>query len=600
MARIHASAQHLDGLIRDVLDLASSQVGQLRLVREPLDLRQALEVVVLIGQQMASDKGLTWVAEIPDHLPRVWGDRTRLRQVALNLVSNAFRFTSEGEVRFRIELVGAQDQATGEDVGRAHAPRTAFAPQTAFVRVSVSDTGIGVPVEEQEIIFDEFRQSERTAARGYGGLGLGLAISRRLVEMHGGSVSVESSGIEGEGTTFSFTVPVLGVEGGTPVESLHPEAGALAQSGPVVILSDRMAEARELSSYLEERGYAVQVIRIEHGESLDDPQSWLRQVLEHTPSAVILGMKPATEQGWAMMRVLKDNPETSQTPVLFYSLLQDTDSGSMLALDYLTKPASAAGLVEMLARQGVLASQGTGMPTAATILVVDDEPEMLATHTWLLQSHCADCRILQAGNGREALEVMAQARPDLVLLDLMMPEMSGFEVISHMQVHPDLCNIPIVVLTGKTLTADALAQLNQGVTAVLGKGLFSAEETLTHLEAALRRSALPSLETRTLVRRAMAYIHEHYTESISRKEIAAYVNLSPRHLDRCFSDETAVTPMVYLSRFRLRQARRLLQTTALSISEVAAAVGFSDSSYFCRVFRRDLGMSPTDYRRSHS
>ena len=588
MTRIHASAQHLDGLIRDVLDLASSQVGQLRLVREPLDLHQALEVVTLIGQQMASDKGLSWSAEIPDQLPRVWGDRTRLRQVALNLISNAFRFTSQGEVRFEIELVDGQGGVTAGETERG------------YLRVSVKDTGIGVPVEEQETIFDEFRQSERTAARGYGGLGLGLAISRRLVEMHGGMISVESLGIEGEGATFFFTVPVMGSERSELSASSQSSVSSESESRPVLILSDRREEAYGLSSYLRERGYVVQEIRVGEGETAEGPGSWLSKVLERAPRAVILGMRPAAEQGWAMMRVLKNNPATWQTPVLFYSLLQEEDSGAMMALDYLTKPVSSAGLVQVLERQGLVAAAADEAPASATILVVDDDPEILATHIWLLQSQYAGSRILQAGNGQEALDIMAQVRPDIVLLDLMMPEMTGFEVIAHMQSHPDLCNIPIVVLTAKTLTAEALTELNQGVTAVLGKGLFSAEETLYRLEAALRRDVGSSVETRKLVRRAMAYIHEHYMESISRKEIAAHVNLSPRHLDRCFSDETGVTPMIYLSRFRLRQARRLLQTTALSISEIAAAVGFSDASYFCRVFRRDLDMSPTDYRRRHA
>ena len=234
------------------------------------------------------------------------------------------------------------------------------------------------------------------------------------------------------------------------------------------------------------------------------------------------------------------------------------------------------------------------------ILLVDDEPEILATHMWLLRSQFPDSCILQAANGRQALLLMAETRPDLVLLDLMMPEMNGFEVIAAMQEQPHLSDVPVVVLTAKTLTDQALAQLNQGVVTVLSKGMFSAQETLHHLEAALRRSTMANPETRKLVRRAMAYIHEHYMEPIARKEIAAYVNLSARHLDRCFSDEIGITPMVYLNRFRLRHARRLLQSTTLSISEIAAAVGFSDSSYFCRVFRRDLGMAPSDYRRMHA
>ncbi len=578
LMRIHASAQHLDGLIRDVLDLASSQVGQLRLVREPLDLRQALQVVLMIGQQMAQDKGLVWSTQIPDTLPRVLGDRTRLRQVALNLVSNAIRFTSSGEVRLAIET------GPGE------------------VRVLVSDTGIGVPVEEHEAIFDEFRQSERTATRGYGGLGLGLAISRRLIEMHGGTVGVTSSGVEGEGATFFFTLPTMGMGRTSEVASYDPQS-----TRTVLIVSDVDREASELSAYLEDHGYVVREFRVDKDGALNDPERWLNEVLSCAPIAVILGMGPASEHGWALLKVLKENPETQSIPVLFYALLQADQSGSMLALDYLTKPLSIADLVQVLERQGVTVwetrdgeGHASGCEAPTTILVVDDEPEILAMHGWLLQSQLPASHILQAANGRQAMEILANVRPDLVLLDLMMPEMNGFEVITAMQTYPHLADVPVVILTGKTLTEQELEQLNQGVTAVLSKGMLSAQETLHRLENAMRRSHTANPETRRFVRRAMAYIHEHYTEPISRKEIAEHVNISARHLDRCFCDETGITPMAYLNRFRLRQAGRLLESTALSISEIAAAVGFSDSSYFCRVFRRDMGMSPTDYRHIHA
>jgi len=575
LARIHASAQHLDGLIRDVLDLASSQVGQLRLVREPLDLRQVLEIVTQIGAQMAQDKGLRWVTEIPEALPSVWGDRTRLRQVALNLVSNAFRFTSEGEVTLRVET----------------------AP--GWITVSVRDTGIGVPPDDQDVIFDEFRQSERTAQRGYGGLGLGLAISRRLVEMHGGTIGVHSSGKEGDGATFYFMLPTMALtqQVGSPSDDRTRE-----KRRRVTILSSQAGSAANLGVYLSDRGYIVEEIPITDARSPDDPEHWLNQVLLNLPGAVILDAEPAKEYGWTLMRLLKENPETQNVPVLFYSLLQEDGSGSMLALDYLVKPVSVDDLTQVLDRQGMICDgAGSDACSVPTILVVDDEPGIVATHTWLIQSQLPHARVMQANNGRQALSQMAQTRPDLVLLDLMMPEMDGFEVLVKMHQHPDLCNIPVVVLTAKTLSDDEMDRLTLGVTTVLGKGLFSAEETLEHIEAALRRNNRSTTEeTREIVRRAIVYIHRHYGEPLTRKEIAKGANLSARHLDRCFREQMGITPMAYLNRFRLRQSRRLLVSSPLNISEIAATVGFSDSGYFSRVFRRDMGMSPSEYRRTHS
>jgi signal transduction histidine kinase/DNA-binding LacI/PurR family transcriptional regulator/AraC-like DNA-binding protein/DNA-binding LytR/AlgR family response regulator len=585
MERIHASAQHLDGLIRDVLDLASSHVGQLHLIREPLDLTQSLEVVTLIGEQMAQDKGLQWHVEIPDSLPNVWGDRTRIRQVALNLVSNAFRFTSEGEVCLRIE-VGEQD-----------------------LRVLVSDTGIGVPVGEQGAIFDEFQQSERTAGRGYGGLGLGLAISRRLVEMHGGTMGVESSGVEGEGAIFYFTLPLMDKGDRTCAYAAETGSEGRGADAPVWMITEHAGNGAKLQGYLTDRGYQVEEIVIDDHDAADLSQHWLSRMGRCRPGALILDLEPAQDRGWEIMKVIKENPETQHIPVLFYSLLQEETSGSMLALDYLTKPVGMDDLTEALERQGLSmavvhaeASDAAACPDSvslgATFLVVDDEPESLAMHSWLLQSRIPQSRILRATSGRQALDLMTRSRPDLVLLDLMMPEMSGFEVIETMCQHPDLCDIPVIVLTAKTLDGDTIARLNKGVTAVLGKGLFSADETLHYVEMALQRSYQTNLDTRRTVRGAMAYIHEHYRESITRRDIADHLGYSPRHLDRRFNEEMGLTPMAYLNRFRLRQSRRLLQSTCRSIGEIADAVGFSDSAYFSRVFKQEMGVSPSEYRRT--
>jgi signal transduction histidine kinase len=183
--QIYASGQHLGRLIQDVLDLASSEAGQLQFTSERLDLSETLKIIAATGRQLANEKGLLWKEMFPEKGPRVWGDRTRVRQIALNLVSNAVKFTAMGEIRFTVES------------------------KDGYAIVSVSDTGVGISLAEQQTIFDEFRRSERTLARGYGGMGLGLAISKRLVEMHGGEIGVQSSGEEGAGSTFYFKLPLV-------------------------------------------------------------------------------------------------------------------------------------------------------------------------------------------------------------------------------------------------------------------------------------------------------------------------------------------------------------------------------------------------------
>jgi signal transduction histidine kinase/DNA-binding LacI/PurR family transcriptional regulator/AraC-like DNA-binding protein/ActR/RegA family two-component response regulator len=556
LARIHVSAQQLDGLIRDVLDLARSQVGQLRLVRKPVELERVLREVALVGEQMAREKGLRWQVAIPAGMPWVWGDATRLRQVVFNLVSNAVKFTPQGEVRLAAEM------------GEGH------------VTILVSDTGLGVPLAEQEAIFDEFRQSDRTRARGYSGLGLGLALCRRLVELHGGSIGVRSSGAEDAGSTFYFTLPTI-------CGDTSQGPGAQNRLEKVLLLTRRATSVAPLIECLERQGFWVEVVNVA------ETQDWLAQALASPPGAVVLDFLPASDQSWELMEALKHNPVTESIPVLFCSLLQDEDSGLMLSLDYLAAPLRSATAGRALQRQGAASDD----PIRKAILVVDDEPGVLDMHARIVQEGLPGCRVLRATSGREALALMQQRRPDLVLLDLMMPEVDGFDVLESMRGGETTRDTPVLVLTGRTLTEKEMGRLGCGVTAVLQKGVFTVAETLGHIAEALAHKRGLGSEMRGTVRKVMAYIHEHYAEPVSRAEMAAYANLSERHLNRCFRLETGVTPLTYLNRYRIDQAKVLLEKGDKSIAEVALATGFSDSSYLARVFRREVGLSPAAYRR---
>jgi YesN/AraC family two-component response regulator len=221
----------------------------------------------------------------------------------------------------------------------------------------------------------------------------------------------------------------------------------------------------------------------------------------------------------------------------------------------------------------------------------------LDLHTRLIRGQMPEMEIRKACNGREALSEMRKARPGLVLLDLMMPEMNGFEVLKEMQASEALRGIPVVVMTSQKLSEREMQQLSQGVAAVLEKGLFTPEETLGQLKAALERRKRLGSEARRVARLAMAYIHQHYREPISRKDLADTVKVSQEYLSTCFHRETGVTPSDYLERYRIKQAKRLLETTDQPITKVAMEVGFYDSSYFGRVFRREVGVTPLAYRR---
>ena len=419
MTRIHAGAQQLGSLVRDVLDLARSQLGQLKLARKPMNLEDMLKPVVLVGEQMTRSKGLTWRAEIPKVLPQVSGDAARLQQVALNLVSNAVKFTSQGEVALVVDLDEEQ------------------------VTVSVRDTGLGVPLAEQDAIFDEFRQSERTVSRGYGGLGIGLAICRQLIEMHEGKLGLISKGSEDGGSTFYFTLPVL------EAPPIQPQA---APSQSVLVLTSLAERASRLREHLVTEGFQVEILGI------DESPDWLAHILTEPPGAVVLDI-PVAERGWELMELLKNNPDTQDIPVIFYSFLQEQSSGSMLALDYLTKPVAGDTLNGALERFGLSANGSNGN---CTLLLADDDPEILDMHARMIKEHVPHCQVLRAANGRIALELMQHTVPSLVLLDLLMPELGGAGVLRAMQEDERLRSVPVIVLTAQTLDQDEMAGLTRG------------------------------------------------------------------------------------------------------------------------------------------
>ena len=249
----------------------------------------------------------------------------------------------------------------------------------------------------------------------------------------------------------------------------------------------------------------------------------------------------------------------------------------------------------MLGNRGLLEDK-SDLSKTRKILVVEDDADILSMHSRILQTQLSHYQVLQARNGLEALQIMAEERPDLVLLDLMMPELDGFGVLEKMQAEPATRNIPVVILTSQVLTEEDMARLNRGTVSILGKGVFNAEETLKHIKSVLDHRRKTSTHNRRLVHKAMAFIHTNYMEPLRRDEIAARVGLSERHLNRCFQEEIGVTPMTYLNRYRIKQAKTLLESSQMGITEIAMAVGFSSSGYFIRVFRKETGITPHAYQ----
>ena len=244
------------------------------------------------------------------------------------------------------------------------------------------------------------------------------------------------------------------------------------------------------------------------------------------------------------------------------------------------------------------ALDSTSIQPAHTILIVSGEPNTLELHARIVQLHSLTNRVLKAQNGEQALNRLLHESVDLVLLDLHLPGLDGFGVLEKMRDEDRLRRIPVVVVTGKALFEADMARLPHGVASVLEKGVFSLEETIAHMNAALDRKHRLSGEAQRLVRKAMAFIHEHFAEPITRREIARHVSIAEDYLTYCFRQELGTTPIKYLQRYRVNRARSLLRESDKTITEIARMVGFSDSGYFSRIFHRETGMSPEAFRRS--
>lgn len=557
--RINAYAQHLSGMIGDVIDLATNDAGKLRLNMELIDLSETLRLVVESGSALTFDKGLAWNAALPENGPWVWGDQIRLRQIVLNFISNAIKFTSQGTVSLAVDTVDN------------------------IVTVKVCDTGLGIPVEEQKVIFNEFYRSERSITLGIPGLGLGLSVCKLLVALHNGKIGLHSSGIEGEGSCFYFSLPIVEAPSVLKTETQHLEK--IKQH--VLVLTTHHSKSKQLQELLEARDIDVKMFL------MDQVDDWLKHMAKTSPAAIILDVSIQSDMGWSALREIKSSQLGRGIPIMFYSAMADGEG--IINLDYLTKPIELADLTR--AFDTVRLMLDTTQPNQ-TVLVVDDEINTLDLHARIVQSQSSAYRVLKAENGELALKILSEEKVDIVLLDLQMPTMDGFGVLEAMRENERMRNIPVVVVTGKVLSKEDMLRLNQGVASILNKGLFSSTEIVNHIDQALQKKRNLSKEAQRLVRQAMAYVHEHYSEQITRLDIAQQVSISEDYLTFCFRQELGITPIKYLRRYRIKQAKLLLKASQSSITEIAFAVGFSDSSYFSRIFHRETGISPEDFRQS--
>jgi signal transduction histidine kinase/CheY-like chemotaxis protein/HAMP domain-containing protein len=435
--RIGDAGRHLLGLINDILDLAKIEAGRLELFFEEVDLHELINGVLSTAAGLLHDKPIELRREVPGDLPLVRADRTRVRQVLLNLLSNAAKFTDHGYITLR---ASADEE---------------------WVTLSVEDTGIGMAPEDIPKAFSEFTQLDSELTRQAGGTGLGLPISKRFVEMHGGQIWVESQ--PEVGSTFYFTLPRLPVSLPTGLEPEPTEAR--------VLVIDDDPVAREMIGVQLAHGYQV--------FKLSDSRLALEKAREHRPDVIILDIMMPHQDGWEVLKLLKADPETKDIPVVVCSILREQNMALTLQADeYLAKPVDREELrraVEQFA------------PPGGKVLAVDDDPDALEIVRRMLGGMAY--RVTTAPDGRMGLAAVQDQSPDVVVLDLMMPGLSGFEVLAALRADPRTANIPVVIVTAKDLTIEEQLQLQAEAATLLQKGQFNADEFAQTIRRAVARGS---------------------------------------------------------------------------------------------------------------
>jgi GAF domain-containing protein/CheY-like chemotaxis protein len=450
LTSIHNSGQHLLGLINNILDLSKIEAGKMELNFEETEIEPIIKTVMATAVALVKDKAVRLQPEVPENLPMMWADSTRIRQVILNLVSNACKFTEEGSVTVRV---------------KADHEKVVF---------SVIDTGIGIPENQLQSIFEEFTQVDASTTRKVGGTGLGLPISRHFVEMHQGEIWVESK--PGHGSTFSFYIPLkppAEEEVEPRYESSPDDKGRPDGKRLVIAIDDDPGVITLYKRYLEKQNY--EVIGINHTHDI------VKHIKAHAPFAILLDIIIPGKDGWQVLKELKEDPFTRDIPVIVCSIVSDKNRGfSLGATNYLIKPIVENELVEALRRVD------NHQKEEVKVLVVDDKADDVLLIRRMLEAQ-SNYNISEASNGKEGLELVKTKEPDLIILDLNMPEMDGFEMIEVLKANEKMRAIPIIIVSAEELTSDQHERLTGQVEVLLHKGIFTENELLEDVSQALER-----------------------------------------------------------------------------------------------------------------
>ena len=440
LEKIRSAGRHLLSLINDVLDLSKIEAGKMELFLEDFDVASMMNDVASTVAPLIEKNGNTLVLSIGSGLGPMRADVTKVRQILLNLLSNASKFTDKGEIRL-------SGRSAGDEVV-----------------LDVSDSGIGLTEAQCSRLFEAFAQAEVSTSKKYGGTGLGLAISRQFSRLMGGDIRVTSE--PGRGSTFSVRLP-------RQVAELHDVATHAPLDsegdGPLILVIDDDDSSRELlQRYLSRAGYRTQ--------GAADGLSGLQMARELRPAAIMLDVVMPQMDGWSVLSTLKADSDLAEIPVIMATILDEKPLGLALgASDYLTKPVDRTRLAALAARYA-------GKKGARVLIVEDDEAarqtmrRILEKEGWVA---------VEAEDGRSGLDRVAEEVPALVLLDLMMPNVNGFAFLAELRANETWRNIPVIIVTAMELSSDDRKRLNGGVQQILQKGSYSPGDLVDELRLVL-------------------------------------------------------------------------------------------------------------------
>jgi signal transduction histidine kinase/CheY-like chemotaxis protein len=441
LKKINSAGKHLLELINSVLDLSKIEAGKMELYLETFSVADMVRDIAGVVQPLAAKRSNRLEVRCDEGAGTMRADVTKVRQALFNLLSNACKFTERGTVSL---TVGRDSTSAGE-----------------WLAFEVKDTGIGITPEQMTRLFHEFSQADAEVTRRYGGTGLGLALSRRLCRMMGGDISLESEA--GRGSTFTIRLPASVAEPSAEAAAVGGAARPATGTAGTVLVIDDDATVRDLMErFLDKEGFRV--------VTAAGGQEGLRLAKELRPDAITLDVMMPAMDGWAVLSALKSDPELSDIPVIMLTILDARNMGYALgASDYLTKPIDRDRLA------AVLKKYRRDLP----VLVVDDDADLRRRLRRLLEQD--GYTVAEAEHGREALARLPEISPGLILLDLMMPEMDGFEFVVELRRHEAWRAIPVIVITARDLSAEDRRRLNGYVENVLQKGAYSRDALLAEV-----------------------------------------------------------------------------------------------------------------------